>query len=80
VVDSYFVYVNVCKWSTVSKINLRIWVQFPAEAKNVCLLHTVQTGSAAHPDFYPIRTEGSFLAGKVVKSEVDHLFITSSEV
>jgi hypothetical protein len=37
-----------------------------AVERKICFLHFVQTGSGAHPDFYPISIEGFFLAGKVV--------------
>jgi hypothetical protein len=38
----------------------RVWVQFPAEAKDFYLLHNVQTGSEAHPAACPVGTGGLF--------------------
>jgi hypothetical protein len=40
-----------------------IGVRFPAGTGNFSLHHRVQTGSGAHPDFYPTGTGGSFLGG-----------------
>jgi hypothetical protein len=39
-------------------------VRFPAGAGNFSLHHRVQTGSEAHPAFYPMVTRGSFPGGK----------------
>jgi hypothetical protein len=40
-------------------------VRFPARARDFPLLHSVQTGSGAHPSSYPIDAGGSFHGGKV---------------
>jgi hypothetical protein len=32
--------------------------QFPGVERECYLLHSVQTGSVAHPDFYPMRAGG----------------------
>jgi hypothetical protein len=40
-----------------------IGVRFPAGARDSSLLHSVQTGSDAHPDSYTMGTEGSFPTG-----------------
>jgi hypothetical protein len=37
-----------------------IGVRFPAGAKYFSVLRNVQTGSGAHPDFYPMDTGGCF--------------------
>jgi hypothetical protein len=42
----------------------RIGVRFPAWAGKFSLYHRVQTGSGAHPVFYPTGTGGSFPGGK----------------
>jgi hypothetical protein len=39
-------------------------VRFPAGDGNFSVLHRVQTGSGANPDFYPVGTWGSFPRGK----------------
>jgi hypothetical protein len=43
-------------------------VRFLAGARDLYLLHSVQTGSGAHPASYPMGTGGSFLGGKAVTS------------
>jgi hypothetical protein len=38
-----------------NKYEMDIWgngIQFPAKARDFCLLHSIQTGSRAHPDSY----------------------------
>jgi hypothetical protein len=40
-------------------------VRFPAGAGNFSLHHRVQTGSGAHPAFYPMGTGGCFPRGEV---------------
>jgi hypothetical protein len=40
----------------------KVW--FPAGAGNLSLHHRVDTGSGAHPAFYPMGTGGSFHGGK----------------
>jgi hypothetical protein len=40
-------------------------VGFPAGARNVSLLHSVQTGTDAYPAFYQLGIEESFTGGKV---------------
>jgi hypothetical protein len=42
-----------------------------AEARNVSVLHSTQTG--AHPASYPMDTGGSFPVGEVPGREADHL-------
>jgi hypothetical protein len=44
------------------------------------LFHVVQTGSRAHPAFYPAGTGGSFLWIKHLEREADHSPLTSAEV
>jgi hypothetical protein len=41
--------------------------RFPAGAGNFSLHHRVQTGSGAHPAFYPIGTRGSFPGSKAAR-------------
>jgi hypothetical protein len=38
--------------------------RFPAGARDLHLLHTIQTSSMAHPASYPSDTEGSFSGSK----------------
>jgi hypothetical protein len=57
-----------------------IGVRFPAGAGNFYLRHRVQTGSGAHPTFYPIGTSGSFLGLKWPGREADHSPPYSAEV
>jgi hypothetical protein len=43
------------------KYGMDIWgngIQFPARARDVCPLHSIQTGSRAHPDSYVMGTGG----------------------
>lgn len=40
-------------------------VQFPLGEGNVCLLHSVKTGSVIHPDSHPMDDPGSSPEGKV---------------
>jgi hypothetical protein len=40
----------------------------PGRAKNLYLLHVVQTGSGVHLASYPMSTEGSFPRGKAARS------------
>jgi hypothetical protein len=55
------------------------WVRFPA-VKDFSPLRSVQTGSGAHPTFYPMGT-GGFLPGiKRPERETDHSIPTSAEV
>jgi hypothetical protein len=42
-------------------------VRFPIGVRDFSLLHSVQTGSGAHPAFYPMGTWGSFLKDKVAE-------------
>jgi hypothetical protein len=44
--------------------NRMIGVRFVVGAGNFFFQHRVQTGSGAHPAFYPMSTEGSFPGGK----------------
>jgi hypothetical protein len=39
----------------------------PAGARDFSLLHSVQTGSEAHPTSYRMGTRGSFPGGKVAR-------------
>jgi hypothetical protein len=39
-------------------------IRFPAGARDFSVLHSVQTGSGAHPSSYPISTGGPFFRGK----------------
>jgi hypothetical protein len=41
-----------------------IGVPFPEGARNLSLLHRVQTGYGAHPASYPMGTGGSFSESK----------------
>jgi hypothetical protein len=51
--------------ATVYKIGGRgIGVRFPASARDFSLLHSVQTGSGAHPASYTMGTRGCFPGGK----------------
>jgi hypothetical protein len=43
------------------------WDLIPSRGK-IFLLHSVQTGSGAHPVSYPMGTGGSFPGGKVTGS------------
>jgi hypothetical protein len=43
-------------------------VRVPSGAGNFSLHHRVQTGSGAHPAFYPMGTTGSFPGGKAAGS------------
>jgi hypothetical protein len=49
----------------------RIWtarVQFPAQEKDISLLHTVKTTSGAHLASYPVDIVRSFPGGKVAEA------------
>jgi hypothetical protein len=54
-------------------------VQFPAEAREFSLVHSVQAGSAAYPAFYRIGPEGSFPGIKRPRREADYS-LPSAEV
>jgi hypothetical protein len=54
-------------------------VRFPAEAGNFSLYHRVQNGTAAHPAFYPMGTQGLF-PWKWLGREADHSPPSSAEV
>jgi hypothetical protein len=43
-------------------------VQFPTGAKDFSLIHSIQTGSWAHPAFCTVGTKDSFLRGKAASS------------
>jgi hypothetical protein len=49
-------------------ISWKAGVLFPAGARNFSLLHTVQTGSGAHPASSPMGTGDSFPGGKAVEA------------
>jgi hypothetical protein len=56
-------------------------VQFPAEAKDFSLLHSVQTSFGAHPAFYNAGSSGSFPMGvKWQGYEADHSSPSIAEV
>jgi hypothetical protein len=57
-----------------------IWVQFPAWAGNISLLHHVQTASGAHISSYPVVKMSSFLGVKWSGSEADHSIPFIAEV
>jgi hypothetical protein len=60
-----------------------IAVRFPAGAGNFSLRHHVQTGSGAHPAFYPVDSGGGGCPSLGVKRpgrEADHSPPFSSEV
>jgi hypothetical protein len=57
-----------------------VGVRFPAEARDFCLLHNVQTGSGAHPASYAMDTGDSFLGGKSERREADLKHLYSAEV
>jgi hypothetical protein len=46
-------------------------VQFPTVARDIFLLHSVQTGSEAHPAFYTMSTGALFPGGKAAGREAD---------
>jgi hypothetical protein len=48
-------------------MGLTVGVQFPAEARDFSLLHSIQTGFVAHPASYPMGTGSSFPTGKVAR-------------
>jgi hypothetical protein len=48
--------------------------------QKLSLLHVVQTGSGAHPAFYPMGTGGPFPGGKVTEREANRSPPTSAEV
>jgi len=41
---------------------------FPVGAGNFTLQHHVQTGSGAHPAFYPVGSRGLFPGGKAARA------------
>jgi hypothetical protein len=53
-------------------VSWTVGVRFPAGASDFSLLHSVQTGSGAHPYSYPIGTAGSFGGIKRPGREADH--------
>jgi hypothetical protein len=55
-------------------------VRFPAEARNVSLLHKVETGSGAHPASYAIGTGGCFPGVKRQQREADYSPLSIAEV
>jgi hypothetical protein len=56
------------------------WGSNPDRAGNFSLQHHVQTGSGAHPPFYPLGTRGSFPGVKQLGSEADHSPPSSAKV
>lgn len=50
-------------------------VQFLADARGFCFLHTVLIGSDTHPALCSISTRDSFPRGKAVRCEVNHSLI-----
>jgi hypothetical protein len=55
-------------------------VRFLAGARYFSLLHSVQTGSGAHPASYPIGSRGALPGAKRPGREADHSSPTSAEV
>jgi hypothetical protein len=55
-------------------------VKFLAGARDVFLLHSVQTSSGAYPSFYPVRTGVFFMGVKRPGHEADHSPPSSAEV
>jgi hypothetical protein len=56
-------------------------VRHPVRPKDFSLLHTVQTGSGAHPTFYQMGTMGSFHMDKAsAGSEADNSAPSGTEV
>jgi hypothetical protein len=53
-------------------------VQFPAEARDLFLLHSVQTGSGAHPASYPMSTKSCFPEVKRSGRQADHSLASSA--
>jgi hypothetical protein len=51
---------------------LDCYSSIPVEARDFSLLHSIQTGSGAHPASYQISTGGSFLGVKRQGREADH--------
>jgi hypothetical protein len=54
-------------------------VQFPERARNISLVHIVQTGPGAQPASYSMGAEGSFPGVKRRRREADHLPSPSTE-
>jgi hypothetical protein len=48
--------------------NRGIGLQFPAEASDFYVLHSVKTGSGTHPASYPMGIGGSFTGGKAARA------------
>jgi hypothetical protein len=51
---------SIWRQATGSTVDIR----FPTAAKDLSLLHVIQTGSEVHPAFYTMGTGGSFRGGK----------------
>jgi hypothetical protein len=56
------------------------WTAGRAGARDFQFLHSVQTGSGAHPTSYSMGTGGSFLGGKAAGREADHSPPSSAQV
>jgi hypothetical protein len=55
-------------------------IRFPAGARDFSLLHSIQTASEAHPNFYSMGTGGLFPGSRRLWHETDHTFPSSVEV
>jgi hypothetical protein len=55
-------------------------VRFLAKIRDFSVLHSLQTGSEAHPATYLVGTGGSFPGGKEVGYEYDYAPPSSSKV
>jgi hypothetical protein len=84
--DKWFdVYITLLGVGTTQWYNAELragWsgVRVLAGAGNFSLHHHVQTGSGAHPGYYPMGTRGSFLGCKAAGREADHSPPSSAEV
>jgi hypothetical protein len=52
--------------------SLDVWGSIPGGARDFSLLHSIQTGSRAHPASYPMDTRDSFHGVKRLRREADH--------
>jgi hypothetical protein len=65
----YYYYYGVGKAQSVKHqaAGWMVWVQFLARARDFSLLHSVQTGSGAHPASYQMDSRASFSGGSATR-------------